>query len=294
MAGKGQEPGPELVTLEAVRKLVNQSIAQHKAEQNKLLEKQLAQQKAYYEDLMQKQADIFTKLVRALMDSNNERLDTANNNLHELKNSLQFSQHEIDISKNNISKLTEDSERLEKNLRVVCDSIKILDRSTDYLENQSRRNNLIFSGIEESPKETWASSENKVRSVISTSLKLDANAMAIERAHRTGKPDTNGKGHRPIIVKFLNYKDRATVLENAKKLKGTDIHINEDFSAQVRERRKALLPEMYAARDRGLIAYLKYDQLVTHPPRRKGQPVYNPTSPVSLAAATAPATSTPK
>lgn len=46
-----------------MRKLVNQSIAQHKAEQNKLLEKQLAQQKVYDEDLMQKQADIFTKLV---------------------------------------------------------------------------------------------------------------------------------------------------------------------------------------------------------------------------------------
>ncbi|KAL7374361.1 hypothetical protein ABVT39_027177 [Epinephelus coioides] len=170
MAGKGQEA--ELITLEAVSKLVNQSIAQHKAEQNKLLEKQLAQQKVYYEDLMQKQADIFTKLVWALMDSNNEHFDTANNNWHELKNSLQFTQHEI------------------------------VDRSADYLENQSRRNNLVFTGIKESPNETWASSENKVRSIITTNLNLDANSMAIERAHRTGKLDTNNKGHRPILVKM--------------------------------------------------------------------------------------------
>ena len=179
--------------------------------------------------------------------------------------------------------------------RVVCDTIKILDRSADYLENQSRRHNLSFTGIKESPKETWASSENKVHSIISTNLNLDANSMAIERAHRTGKPDTNGKGHRPIIVTFLNYKDRATVLENVKKLKGTDIHINEDFSAQVREWRKAFLPEMFAARDRGLIAYLKYDQLVTHPPQnKKGQSAYNPTCSVSPPAANTPATSSPK
>lgn len=60
MAGKGQESRPEPITLEAVRKLVNQSLVQHKAVQNKLLEKQLAQQKVYYEDLMQKQTDTFT------------------------------------------------------------------------------------------------------------------------------------------------------------------------------------------------------------------------------------------
>lgn len=71
--------------------------------------------------------------MRALMDSNNERFDTAINNWHKLKNSLQFTRHEVDVSKNNISELIDDSERLEKNLRVVCDSIKILDRSADYL-----------------------------------------------------------------------------------------------------------------------------------------------------------------
>ncbi len=116
MAGKGPDSGPDFVTIDLVRKLINQSIAQHKAEQAKHFDKQLAQQKAYYEDLMQKQVDVFSKLVRVLMESNNEHFDAANNNWHKLKSSLQFTQHETDILKTNYSKLTDDTECLEKNL----------------------------------------------------------------------------------------------------------------------------------------------------------------------------------
>lgn len=85
MAGKGPDSGPDFVTIDLVRKLINQSIAQHKAEQSKHFDKELAQQKACYEDLMHKQADVFSKLVRVLMESSNKCFDIANNNWHELK-----------------------------------------------------------------------------------------------------------------------------------------------------------------------------------------------------------------
>lgn len=107
---------------------------------------------------------------------------------------------------------------------------------------------------------------NKIRTIISNNLKLDGKTIHIERAHRTGKPDANGRRHRPVVVKFLNYRDRASVLENTNKLKNTGIYINEDFSALMRERRKALLPQMYAARERGLNAYLKFQ--VSHGERK--------------------------
>lgn len=63
---------------------------------------------------MQKQVHVFSKLVKVLMESTNERLDAANNNWHELKSSLQLSQHETDILKTTYTKLTDDSECLEK------------------------------------------------------------------------------------------------------------------------------------------------------------------------------------
>ncbi|KAL7371968.1 hypothetical protein ABVT39_007890 [Epinephelus coioides] len=172
-----------------VKKLISQGLAQQKAEYAKLLDKQLAQQKAHYEELLNKQADTFAKRVQVMMDSTNEQLDSTNNNWHELKNSLHFTQHELDNLKKKTTKLSEDTELLEKNLKVICDCLKILDRSTDYLENQSRRNNLVFDGIEESERETWATTEQKICTIISNNLKLDGKTIHIERAHRTGKPD---------------------------------------------------------------------------------------------------------
>ena len=53
-------------------------------------------------------------------------------------------------------------------------------------------------------------------------------------------------------------------MANAKKLKGTEIYINEDFIDSVRKRRKELLPAMFEARKQGKIAFLRYDKLVTY------------------------------
>ena len=46
-------------------------------------------------------------------------------------------------------------------------------------------------------------------------------------------------------------------MANAKKLKGTNIYINEDFIDSVRKRRKELLPAMFEARKQGKIAFLR-------------------------------------
>ena len=96
--------------------------------------------------------------------------------------------------------------------------------------------------------------------------------MQIERAHRSGKPDHRTDGKRPIVVRFLNCKDRELILRSRKELKKTapGIYINEDFSEAVRQRRRDLLPKLKEAWDRGDIAYLRYDRLVTHPPRELG------------------------
>lgn len=61
------------------------------------------------------------------------------------------------------------------------------------------------------------------------------------------------------MVKFLMLKDRDRVLGNAKKLKGSNIFINEDYPDSVWQRRKELLPKMKAAIERGDIAFLQYE-----------------------------------
>ncbi|KAJ8360652.1 hypothetical protein SKAU_G00171770 [Synaphobranchus kaupii] len=220
----------ELVTMDSVRKLMTQM---------------LAQQKAHYVEMLDKQSDTFQKFVRVIMDSTNERLDSMNRSIQELKDSIQYTQRDVEKMK----------------------------LKADYLENQSRRNNLIFDGIKESARESWADTEGKVRTFISQKLKLDAGAMPIERAHRRGKTDPGGDKQRPIVVKFFNFKDRDLIMKKRQELKkelkknAPGIYINEDFSEAVRQRRRDLLPKLREAWDRGDIAYLKFDCLVAHPPR---------------------------
>lgn len=272
--GMEPETEPEFITVDVVKQLIANSLEKQREEYTKLLEKQLAQQKVHYEELLEKQTNAFSKMMQVVLESTNERSDKAIEFTMELKTSLQFTQNEVDNLKKDTRKLAETNAKLsvdtsnnEKDMKTVCDCIKMLDRKAEYQENQSRRNNLVIDGIEESERESWEVTEEKVRSLIENKLKLDGRIMPIERAHRMGRPDTSGGRQRPIVVKFLNYRDRCAILENAKKLKNTKIYINEDFSAQVREKRKELLPLMRAARERGEIAYLRYDQLITHPAR---------------------------
>ena len=83
--------------------------------------------------------------------------------------------------------------------------------------------------------------------------------VVIERAHRV-KTDKINK--RTIVWKILNYKDKVKILRNAKKLKGKNIFINEDFWQITLDHRKELWKDVERLREEGKIAYLKYRSIV--------------------------------
>lgn len=74
----------------------------------------------------------------------------------------------------------------------------------DDLNNRMRRNNLIFKGIVEQDSETWQETEGLVNEFVSKNLGIAAGE--IERAHRIGQKRPGYT--RPIIVKFLNFKEK--------------------------------------------------------------------------------------
>lgn len=72
----------------------------------------------------------------------------------------------------------------------------------DDMNNRMRRNNLIIKGLDEVEHEDYVESERIVREFFSKHLRHDVGD--IERAHRVGRSRPNF--HRPLIVKFLNFK----------------------------------------------------------------------------------------
>ncbi|KAH6933125.1 hypothetical protein HPB50_012321 [Hyalomma asiaticum] len=102
-----------------------------------------------------------------------------------------------------------------------------------------RRSNLLFFGIEDDAKEDWTATENKITDFCSEKLDIVAGSIQFDRAHRLGKfSDTK---RRPVITKLTYYKDKERILANARKLKGSDFYIREDFSLSTRQARQKLI-----------------------------------------------------
>ena len=85
--------------------------------------------------------------------------------------------------------------------------------------------------------------------------------IEIERAHRVKRNnrDSNTNRHRTIVVKLLRFKDKTKIFQNANKLKGQNIFINNDFSKATLElMKKELMVEVKRLRELSKIAYLNY------------------------------------
>ena len=102
---------------------------------------------------------------------------------------------------------------------------------------------------------------------MSDDFNLDPRRVVIERAHRLG----NGNNPRPIIAKFLSYKDKPAIqIRIREKINDDELawenphRVSEDFTQGVRDQRKGLAPYMKNARAAGKRAYLSYNKLVMH------------------------------
>lgn len=65
---------------------------------------------------------------------------------------------------------------------------------------------------------------------------------------------------RPVLCSFINNWKKNEIIKNKRNLK--TIHVNEDYSKEVLERRKELQPKLVEERKKGNTAYLKYDKLI--------------------------------
>ena len=61
---------------------------------------------------------------------------------------------------------------------------------------------------------------------------------------------------------MLSFQENKLVMKNAKKLKNTNIFIDEDFSPEIMEYRKQLWEEVKELRKKGNIPYLNYRSVV--------------------------------
>ncbi len=128
-------------------------------------------------------------------------------------------------------------------------------------EAQSRRNNLLFFGIEDEKGESWETSEEKVRNFMVNTLKLDGgDHFNLERVHRLNTK----RSPRPIIAQFSFYKDKEVVKRKARDTLKEDktYRMSDDFTKEVREKRAKLRQYLQQFRSKGEDCYISYDKLI--------------------------------
>ncbi|XP_077494377.1 uncharacterized protein LOC144105034 [Amblyomma americanum] len=143
---------------------------------------------------------------------------------------------------------------LERNLATMTSKL-------DELENRSRRSNLIPYGVKEQEDETTDTLHETVTKTVFEDV-LGITKTDIERIHRLGRPSKDNETRpRPIILKFLDYRDKLSILKQCSKLKDSGFSIGEDFSLAVMNVRKKLWDRTKEHRDRKEKVSLVYDKV---------------------------------
>lgn len=116
-----------------------------------------------------------------------------------------------------------------------------------YLEAYSRRENIKFLNIAEDPTEEAEDVEQTLRSFLERDLGFqDARSIEIQRVHRNGKAKDGDP--RPILARFLRYKDVQKIFSLGHRLKDTNFQMFRDYPAEIVKRRKKQMKTFKEAR----------------------------------------------
>ena len=244
--------------------------------------------------VMDTQEKAFKSAIKILIEDVKSEVKDIRKEIEELKLSVKFMSGKYDDVKEKIVKADNEINGVYAQIKSINkemnDGFEDLEWKQEYLENQSRRNNIKITGVQEDDTEkTWDDTEMIVQKMIREKLGIEED-VKIERAHRVGKklksrvpPRQDGSASlssgssRPIIAKIQSWKTKETILKVARKKRPKGIQFMGDFSRRTLERRASKIPEMLEARKKGKTAFMVMDKLIIYdrPPdpdkNRKGR-----------------------
>ncbi|XP_075986288.1 uncharacterized protein LOC142983255 [Anticarsia gemmatalis] len=182
---------------------------------------------------------------------------------------LLFDKMKIELS-NQTTSITESitnsiMEKMEEKLKPIINEnrnlktkICQLEEEVEHLKKVKKENNIVLFGLKEDEKSV-TQLINKIKSVLKEDLDITIEEWEVNKVYRLGKRDKEDKP-RPVLLSLVSAWKKSEIMKNKKKLK--DLYAKDDFSKEVMEKRKELLPKLEEERKKGNIAYLKHDKLI--------------------------------
>ncbi|XP_060551817.1 uncharacterized protein LOC132713304 [Ruditapes philippinarum] len=143
------------------------------------------------------------------------------------------------------------------NIEVEHDKTKYYLKALQYKsidqEARSRRNNLIFRGIQELYLNE--NCEDTLADFLEQYLDIDTSCICVEVCHRIGAPR---RKTRPIICTFSQRKDVEYILSKVNLLKNTNYGINRDYPLEIVAVRTKIWPEYKKQRSKKGQVFIGY------------------------------------
>ena len=222
------------------------------------------------QSLLEVQANAFKASFRVLFDELKDELKCVKKDILDLQQSLSFSQGQLNSSMKRLDHVEKKLQDNDKFFRDTSDSLDAMDSELEYLENQSRRNNIRITGVPEDTQneKSWDDTENIVKQLIKEKLGIQEE-LVIERCHRVKRsnkgyrPKQNGKEQpRNIVAKFASWKAKENVLRKARSIRPKGIKFVADLSPKTMAKREAQVDDLLEARRNGKYAFFVMDKLI--------------------------------
>ena len=212
-----------------------------------------------------------------------QRFTAVESEIGQIKNDLGFFHNRISSNENQIDEVDRRVAKLEfEKEQIMNENYELKERVID-MQARSMRDNLIFSGVDESPQEQELGAdnihtENQLKLFIKEVMNIEQD-IKFQVVHRL-RPRKDNKP-RSIIAKFERRKDRDFILENAPKtLQTTNYSVYEQLPKELMERRNELWPIYKREKRLGNKCKFRGDVLIVNGipvyPSSKKQPRRNP------------------
>ena len=177
--------------------------------------------------LLRQNLSTVKEFVCLMFDKLKKEVETLKNGNSELKQSLMFTQAELEDLKKSSKEHSKMIANISKEDTSMIDIFKRLRAMEDY----SKRNNIVVDGIPERNDENNEKLQASVVNLFKEKLSIDPD---IEVVYRIGR--TLGDRPRSVMIKLRQYKHRQECLNSASKK--TNVFLNEDVSKATMQIRK--------------------------------------------------------
>ena len=173
--------------------------------------------------------------------------------ISELKDGANFASKQLQEKSQELAKAEAEITELTRKVQKHEEAVKETESKSLYLEAYSRRENIKFMNIEEGPPVQPEDTEEILRGFLERELGyVDAQNVEFQRVHRTGK--TKEGSPRPILARFLRYKDVQNIFSLGHRLKGSKFQMFRDLPTEIVKRRKVQMETFKTAKRRGIPA----------------------------------------